>query len=157
MYFSPTYTDANRKNSLPTISYSNVSNFLSLPLQEISTSTLPVTLNSTLALAAREGRLNDVQKLIQQGADELNFAMFQAAKNGHVNIVNFLIDSGAKDFKGGIIWAAAGGHLDIVKIMVRKGVQDFDYPIETAEEEGHNNIASYLRKLQKANRISFLF
>ena len=47
--------------------------------------------------------------------------MHMAAKNGDINIVNLMIENGAEDFDRGLLYAADGGHNDIVMLMINKG------------------------------------
>ena len=86
--------------------------------------------------AAREGRLEDVQRLVRGGAvdvgtgDEANgqTALGVAAGNGHLEVVRWLVREGGSSVeerdRGGwtaLLFAAANGRLEMVRWLVREG------------------------------------
>ncbi|GFV15640.1 ankyrin-3, partial [Trichonephila clavipes] len=91
--------------------------------------------------AAKQGDLNMVKKLIDQGTNfkftnESGFTpLHYAASRGHLEVVQYLVDKGADincatyiDFVGRLVsgrtplhWAARSGKLEVVKYLVAKG------------------------------------
>ena len=86
-----------------------------------------------LRYAGRKGKLNQVQQLLQEGADVDargdggRTALWEAAGNGHTDIVKVLLDNGA-DVNGkadlgdtALARAASNGHTTVVIVLVAKG------------------------------------
>ncbi len=86
-----------------------------------------------LCYAARKGKLNQVQQLLQEGADVNGkgdggrTALEEAARNGHTGIVKVLLDNGAdingKDDIGitSLTGAASNGHTSVVIALIAQG------------------------------------
>ena len=93
--------------------------------------------NKDLLLAARNGNVEDVRRLLRAGADveskdywEMT-PLSRAATWGHPGVVEFLVNEGGADVEskdgGGrtpLSRAATWGHLDVVEFLVREGGAD---------------------------------
>jgi ankyrin repeat protein len=78
----------------------------------------------TLETASKEGDLNKVKELIEQGADihADDFALRWASYYGHLVVVKYLVEQGANIHAlndCAIRWASENGHLDVVKYLKR--------------------------------------
>jgi ankyrin repeat protein len=83
-----------------------------------------------LSMACRNGNLNEVQKLLDEGA-VVNWtnecgcaALYYACFKGHVRVVKLLLDRGAQmDIKHGeeLMMASQFGHVEIVKLLLDNG------------------------------------
>jgi ankyrin repeat protein len=89
--------------------------------------------------AAKDGKLDEVRRLLQSGASVQKkysgwTALGRAAREGHEAVVKFLVENGADlnvrmDVGWGILpgdgsaltWAAGGGHLEVVRYLVARG------------------------------------
>jgi ankyrin repeat protein len=120
--------------------------------------------NGDLLLASRNGNLDKVNELLNNGADvnaaddsDQKTALHEAAIYGHTDVVSLLLAKGAdvnvQDEYGytPIHWAAENGHTDVVSLLLEKGadvnVQDEDgvTPIFYAALEGHKETARILQ------------
>ena len=97
-----------------------------------------------LRLAAKEGRINDVMLLIQEGVikDDMDFqALYFAAQNNHYMVVKHLNEQGAdmeqanNDGVTPLIVAAANGHIKVVVILIMSG----------ANKDKHCCVLDYLK------------
>ena len=52
--------------------------------------------------------------MLDQGADNFNWAMDEAAISGHENIVRLMLDRGANNYNEAMTYPARRGHLNIV-------------------------------------------
>ncbi|KAN0075032.1 Heterokaryon incompatibility protein (HET) domain containing protein [Elaphomyces granulatus] len=106
--------------------------------------------------AAKNGRLNDVQRLLQEGVapDLKNIRgvtpLWHAAAEGHAAVVKALLATGAVDVNSQdsicgrtpLFWASADGHTRVVQLLLDKGAHvhykdiDSKTPISVARERG---------------------
>jgi hypothetical protein len=125
-----------------------------------------------LIRAARAGRLDLVQMLLDAGADP-NLAvrgdgnpLIMAAQAGHLAVVRLLLDRGADvnamvpDDESALINASSQGHLDVVQLLVERGAsvnagawarrafqgQDDEWrtPLRMARTHRHSRVVEYL-------------
>ena len=81
------------------------------------------TLNRRLLKASQNGDTEDVQILLEAGANvhaEDNFALLCASANGHTEIVKLLLEAGANVHAvhhQALRWASHRGHTEIVKLL----------------------------------------
>jgi ankyrin repeat protein len=113
-----------------------------------------------LILAARAGDVADVEKLLKENNEDINWkmqwgltALMWAADQGHVSVVKLLLEKGAKvnvqceDGLTALMFAAREGRTDTVKILLESKAQIMikDPNGKTAEvlarENGHNALA----------------
>jgi len=89
-----------------------------------------------LILAASEGNLAQVRKLLAQGADVNSrlpdngtTALIAAASNGHLSVVEELLAVGANinavdhDVGTALYWAAFNGNVDVMKFLLSRGAK----------------------------------
>lgn len=119
-------------------------------------------LNEKLLDAAKDGNLDQVKSLIEQGADieaktdNGSTPLHWAAASGHTDVANLLLEKGAdieaKD-RGGwtpLHWAAANGQTDIANLLLEKGADidaktnDGKTPLHLAAYKGHTAVAEML-------------
>ncbi|MDR0287493.1 MAG: ankyrin repeat domain-containing protein [Clostridiales bacterium] len=124
-----------------------------------------LTPSEKLYNAATQGKLNDAQQAVQDGANinfqvreqSLRSPLSQASQLGHYDIVEFLVEKGANiniraaDGTSPLMIAAYAGHFEIVKYLVEKGAElDFknyngDTALSNAYERGNMQIYNYLK------------
>lgn len=119
--------------------------------------------NEELVMAAKEGDLEKVKRLVESGANVNEITtkghttpLFNAALYGHLDIVVYLVENVAKvnkrsgEHDTALHGAAAQGHLDIVKYLVERdadtNVVDLygDTPLSLASERGDLDTVTYL-------------
>jgi ankyrin repeat protein len=118
-----------------------------------------------LLTAVKEGRVDDVRTLLDEGADveaktERGLtALGFAAARGHIEVVRLLLEQGADveaKTEGGLtalMAAAALGHIEVVRLLLEQGA---DVNAETeggkktalsfAEQRGHTEVVNLLRE-----------
>ena len=74
----------------------------------------------------------------------LNKSLNKAAKNGNVQVVNYLLNNGADDMEEGLQGAAEGGHEELVDFFISKGATNWDLALVDAITGGNKNIISKL-------------
>ncbi len=87
-----------------------------------------------LVIAARDGKLSRVRRLLKNKADvERGWSGYRllhlAASGGHLKVVRLLLDRGAgievaisgRDYKTALHLAAQGGHAPVVRLLIRRG------------------------------------
>lgn len=82
-----------------------------------------------LAIAITE---EEAEEAVDDGAENLDQALYAAALGNRPEICEWLIGNGAKDFDWALLGAAHGGHLDVCKWLVGKGANDLDEAIAIA-------------------------
>ncbi len=128
-----------------------------------------------LGKAAKKGRIDDVTRLIAEGADVDergrggNTALYFAAQKGHAEVARVLVDAGAdvdvdNDFGSTPLHVAArGGHLDVIRVLAAGGA-DLDARnlsgATASELVGHSSIGTQglrsstpLAKAARAGRL----
>lgn len=112
---------------------------------------------------AAQGDLDDMKRLILQGANVNAFALDDwtpltiASREGHLHMVKFLVENGAdvNQMEGGgntaLFWAAFGGHADIVKFLLQNGAdpqlfgsESNSLPLAIALQRNHVDVAALL-------------
>jgi len=119
-------------------------------------------LNEKAIQAAKDGKFDQVQSLIEQGAgvnskDEDDATLLAwACDAGNNKVVSFLIERGAdvnaKDTNGTspIHWAAKNGNVEVLRLLVEKGVgvddkdKEGSTPLMWAAAEGHADAVEFL-------------
>ena len=123
-----------------------------------------------LSYASKGGNLENVEALIEQGADvneaddQGYTALMKAAQEGQVEIVEALLEEGADvgaqsksfDKETALLLAAKHGHTEVVRILIEKGKADVngttrgfyskgDTALDIALKEGNTNTAELLQ------------
>ena len=123
-----------------------------------------------LSYASKGGNLENVETLIEQGADvneaddQGYTALMKAAQEGRVDVVETLLESGADvsaransfDKETALLVAAKHGHTDVVRVLIEKGKADVnvttrgfyskgDTALDIALQEGNINTAELLQ------------
>jgi ankyrin repeat protein len=110
-------------------------------------------LDHQLLDASRDGNLDLVKQLIDQGADVHvynNSALAFSVRSGHLEVVKYLIDKGADihDYNDqAFLVASSYGHLEIVKYLISKGADIHarnDEALTLAYDDRHNDIVKFL-------------
>jgi len=122
--------------------------------------------SATLHSAARDGDINAVKRLLNEGADvnatEPGFrytALTWAAMKGHTDIVKLLIEKGADvNAKISNVWtaltsAAYRGHTDIAKLLIEKGA-DIDYALAQLERSNDPAGVKLLARLDPKKAVA---
>jgi hypothetical protein len=110
----------------------------------------------SLSWAAKEGHLNTVKYLVEQGgnvAENNNDPIILASESGHIEMIKYLITMGA-DFRSRnddpLIYACLKGKIDAVKYLISLGAdiraQDND-AIKSARKNGHLDVENYLESI----------
>jgi hypothetical protein len=108
--------------------------------------------NPVLEHSASHGHLDIVKYAIDNGADDLDNAMYYAAREGQLSIVKFLVDKGADNFKSSIESAAELGQFKVVKFLVEiSGGIDLLDALNEAIMGGYIDIVKYLLNQGRAN------
>ncbi|OXV08497.1 hypothetical protein Egran_03740 [Elaphomyces granulatus] len=113
--------------------------------------------------ATNDGRLDDVQRLLQEGVapDLKNIRgatpLWHAARRGHTAVVEALLATGAVDVNSQnidgctpLFWAAANGYTRVVQLLLDKGAhvhhKDINgkTPISVAREHGRRGVLDIL-------------
>jgi len=124
----------------------------------------------SLVSAAKEGRKEDVARLLEQGADVMErdadgaTALMRASENGHVEVVKHLVERGgdavikATDEDGGtaLMLASQNGHVEVVKHLVERGgdavIKATDRSgmraLQFAKIAGHRHVVNFLQARQ---------
>ncbi len=108
-----------------------------------------------LYLASREGYLEAVKYLVENGVDihyNEDVTLKVAAMGGYLNIVKYLVEKGANvnaHNTEALIAAAEHGHYDVVKYLVDRGAIVNDKALKGAVKYGHDEIIEFLRKNKK--------
>ncbi|MBR4309588.1 MAG: ankyrin repeat domain-containing protein [Akkermansia sp.] len=100
--------------------------------------------NSGIKYAAWLGRMDIIQSLFDQGADDYYWGLEGAARGGHMDIVQLMLDKGATDYHAGLEGAARGGHMDIVQLMLDKGASNYNAGLYGAARGGHMDIVQLM-------------
>ncbi len=96
-----------------------------------------MTLNFEMMLAAENGHLAAVERLLAAGATDFDRAMRVAARQGHLAVVERLWGAGATDFDWAMAGAARYGNLAIVECLLAAGATGFDRAMAMAANGGH--------------------
>ncbi len=109
-------------------------------------------MNEQLIHAAKEGNLDEVKRLHQNGADitaDKNSALILASWKGHLHVVKYLIENGANisdQDNFALKWACEFRRLEVVKYLFEKGA-DITYnnvPLIGACFYNHLEIVKFL-------------
>ena len=114
--------------------------------------TVPVgaaTAEEALFAATRAGKLSEVRRLVEAGADVHatekwgQTPLLAAAINGEVEIARYLLDHGAdpnqaESFHGAdpLSWALMQGHPEVVVVLLEGGADDRETALEAALDQG---------------------
>jgi hypothetical protein len=80
-------------------------------------------MNFNLYYACKSGSLQEVEKLIELGADNFNWGLSGACEGEHLQIINRLIELGADNFDWCLYWAYMSDHFLIAKKMIELGAK----------------------------------
>jgi len=129
---------------------------------------ISLNVDPELHIAAYEGDVERVKKLLKKGADPNvqeehgRMPLHVAVYKGHVDVVRLLLEHGAdpniqnKDGETPLHNAALQGHVDIVRLLLEHGAnptikdKDGKTPLDLAREEGYHGIVPNIYGLDKA-------
>lgn len=108
-------------------------------------------LNEQLIGAARVGNLEELRRLVQQGADlhaEDECALRLAASNGHFEVVKYLVEHGASP-AAGINAAAMSGQIEVVERLLKAGAS-----IDAAMERGSETVKDFCKAYRLREQLN---
>ncbi len=103
-----------------------------------------MSLNDQFLEACKEGNLELVKLLINNGANKFNHGMAYACCGGYIEIVEFLISKGAADFNWGLVCACYKKNKNIIKLMLDKGVNEYCWILSNACENGIKDLVELM-------------
>jgi ankyrin repeat protein len=112
--------------------------------------------NEILIYAAQHGYNQLVERMLEEGANDYNWAMESAAFGGHRDIVERMLEVGATDYNEALESAAFGGHRDIVERMLELVTQGYDDAMIEAAHGGHEDIVELIRREREID-INFIY
>lgn len=108
--------------------------------------------------AAKNGHLETVQYLKEQGAKRSGFALNIAARHGHLEIVKYLTEQKEQTLNGlniDLSAAAEGRHLDVIKYLITQGANNFYNALYDATQNGHLETVKFLMSQETLTGIQF--
>jgi ankyrin repeat protein len=106
-----------------------------------------------LVEAARKGNLQEVKRLVDEGAD-LHYGsgcvLRWSAHNGHLEVVKYVVENGVDIHYDGVdalCQSAGNGHLDVVKFLAEQGANIHargNYALRYAAIGWHSEVVEYL-------------
>jgi len=109
--------------------------------------------DDVLVYASNSGRLDAVQRLVENGIKVSNRALIGASIDGHLCVIKYLVSVGpiSVHIQNEEIFrlACKNGYLDIIEYLVENGVDihlDDEYALHWASCNGHLNVVEYLVK-----------
>ncbi len=102
-----------------------------------------------LESGSKEGRITQVAIALELGAKGNNVALKLASRNGHLEVVKYIIEQGADIHidDDEALKLASRGHLDVVKYLLEQGADihiDDDFPLIEASAYGYLEVVKYL-------------
>src|SRR5581483_12332678 len=80
----------------------------------------------TMENAAQGGHWNIIKRMLELGADDINWAMVYAArKHGNIKIIEKLLELGANDYNRTLFWAIRSEDTNVIKRMLELGATNF--------------------------------
>ena len=116
-------------------------------LREVGSNTK--SYNTILRGAAKGGRNNIIQLMIQKGAKNLNEGLYVAAYNGHLDTVKFLVDNKATDLGGALEEAAKSGRYDVAEFLLEQGADNLESSAHWAKTFDYLEIVALIRHYQQ--------
>ncbi len=102
-------------------------------------------LNSfNINLAARNGHMEVVKWLHNNGKSYSTRAMDLASRYGHLDVVKWLHYNGKRCTTNAMDWAAENGHLDVVKWLHNNRKRCTNDAMDWADENGHLDVVKFL-------------
>lgn len=101
--------------------------------------------------AAEAGHGTMVNRLIELGANNYNYALLAAVSAGRVNIVKLLISKGATNYNQALVSAASTGTIEIVKLMLELGATSYNAAMEYAAAGGQIKVVELMLHLGANN------
>jgi hypothetical protein len=123
----------------------------------------PESLNDQLIVAARSGRLEEVKRLLDQGADVNARGMWGltpliwASSKGHLAVVNLLVQRGAdvdaraNNQSTALMWTCFAGFREVARILLERGANvhaksnSGATALIAATEKGHHQLVALLK------------
>jgi len=123
-------------------------------------------INDKLVNACERGDLDEVEFLIEEGADLHAYCddpLRYASYYGHLNIVKFLIGKGVNVHSQdnyALRYASRNGHLELVKYLTKQGADIHSYgdsSLRWAISNGHLEVVKYfIKDLNKQEKMYWL-
>lgn len=73
-----------------------------------------------------EGKVEEIEEIIQYVVYPWNIALSYACSEGHVKVAKIMLSKGAKYYNDGLISACRGGHLEAAKLMIENGASNLN-------------------------------
>ena len=117
-------------------------------------------LNVDLLNASASGNLQQVEDLINRGANVFASAIYEAGRYGHLPVVEYLFQYIPEDVRPGsklnddlnlaLNGASMKGHLPVVQYIIENTppILDLDFALKTAQNSGFRNVADYLNRIR---------
>ena len=110
--------------------------------------------NLAMEYAAKGGHWSIIQRMLELGADNINWAMVYAAKKqGNINIIEKLLTLGANDYNRTLIWASRSGDIQVVNRMLQLGANNFYDILSNAVFEDNHRLLSWAVNYAGRNNI----
>ena len=114
--------------------------------------------------ACEVGNLEEVKKLIEEGADihiRSDWPISGAANYGHLDVVKYLVENGTNihaDDDWPLRWAVFKGHLEVVKYLIEAGadVRKVDFEKLVSRREYKDVLCLLLDRLSKEELMPLL-
>ena len=98
---------------------------------------------NTIEYAVKNGNIQLLKQLIEEGAKIDEYAVSSAAGSGNLEMVKYLIEKGA-EIDDYAVKRAAYSSFEIVKYLVEKGAEIGDGAVGSAKENGNLEMVKYL-------------
>lgn len=101
-----------------------------------------------LCAAAERGSVEDIDKMIKTGANNLKEAVESAASKGYLECVKHLVSkmSEKPSFDRALNYAAESNHITVAEYLIKCGAHSFQNALFNALENDHSEMVQFLMK-----------
>jgi hypothetical protein len=104
--------------------------------------------------AARNNHQELVERFIALGATNFDSAMYKAARNNHQELVERFISLGATDFCSAMVPAAGNNHQELVERFIVLGAKNFYYAMINAASNNHQQLVERFQGLIEVQKLN---